>query len=330
MKPSPGSVLLDRLVLPGMAGFTNLGYRFRSRRFTRVDDDLAGRTVVVTGSTSGLGRAAAEAIAGLGAATVLVARSAERAERARSEIAETTGNGAVTVELADLSLMSDVRDLGTRLLESHREIHVLVNNAGALFNERRETDEGIELTLATNLLSGFLLTNMLLERLRESAPARIVNVSSGGMYTQGISLSNLQWTRGEYNGSRAYARTKRGQVILTELWHQLLEGSQVTVNAMHPGWAATPGVEASLPGFDKVMGPLLRTAEQGADTIVWLAASAEAAARSGGFYLDRQPHVTEVLPGTGADRSRKLALWQALAELSGWDGPAPRGPSDLS
>ncbi len=186
------------------------------------------------------------------------------------------------------------------------------------------------MTLATNLLSGFLLTNLLLDRLRSSAPARIVNVSSGGMYTQGISLGDLQWERSRYNGARAYARTKRGQVILTELWHEMLAGTGVTVNAMHPGWAATPGVEASLPGFNKAIRPLLRTPAEGADTIVWLAASAAAAELSGGFFLDRAPHPTVVLPNTDSSRSKKLGLWKALAELSGYQGPAPDGVADLS
>ena len=330
MKPSPLNTLLDRLVLPGMATFTNLGYRVRSRDFAPNDTDMTGRTVVITGATSGLGRVAAEAIAGLGATTVIVGRSADKAEHARTEIVAMTGNDDVAVELADLSLVAEVRSLGERLLSDHPEIHVLINNAGGLFNPRRETSEGIELTLATNLLSGFLLTNMLLGRMKDSQPSRIINVSSGGMYTQGISLSNLQFTEGDYSGAKAYARTKRGQVILTGLWAEMLKGSGVVANAMHPGWAATPGVDASLPGFGKFMGPLLRTPEEGADTIVWLATSPEAEELSGGFFLDRAPHETHVLPHTKADRRKRLELWKALADLSGWDGPGPIGVEDLS
>ena len=330
MKARRLTTAMDRLIVPGMARFTNLGYKARARKFRPIDADLSGRTVVVTGGTSGLGRATAEALAGLGATTVLVARSADKAEVAATEIRAATGNDAVAVELADLSLMSEVRELAHRLLASHDRIHVLVNNAGALFGERQETPEGIERTLATNLLSGFLLTNLLLDRLQESAPARIVNVSSGGMYLQGISTSNLQYERGEYNGSKAYARTKRGQVILTELWAEMLTGSGVVVNAMHPGWAATKAVAESLPGFNKVVGPLLRTPQQGADTIVWLAASEAAAELSGGFFLDREPHITEVLGSTRTDRARKLRLWEALADLSGYEGPAPAGGDDLS
>lgn len=321
--PSPATVLLDRLVLPGMATFTNLGFRWRQRRFEPIEADLADRVVVVTGATSGLGLAAAEGIAALGATTLLVGRNGGKAEQARTDIIAATGNSSVFVELADLSLVAEVRALGERLVAEYPSIHVLVNNAGALFNERRLSGEGIELTLATNLLSGFLLTNVLIPSMKASAPARIVNVSSGGMYTQGISIDNLQWIKGSYSGTKAYARAKRGQVVLTELWAEMLDGSGVVVNAMHPGWAATPGIDASLPGFGKVMGPLLRTPQEGVDTIVWLAASEEAADVTGGFFLDRAPHVTNVLPKTEVPRDKQLALWRALAKLSGWDGPGP-------
>ncbi len=319
---SPGlwDTLCDRALLPGMAGFTNLGYRLRSRTWKPVDADLGDRTVVVTGATSGVGRVTAEALAALEARVVLVARSADKAGRTRDAIMAATGNRLVTTQLADLSLMSEVRALAGRLLEAEPEIHVLINVAGTLFKERRESAEGIELTLATNLLSQFLLTNLLIPRLVESAPARIVNVSSGGMYTQAISLRNLQWEHGSYDGPKAYARSKRGQVVLTEMWAERLEGTGVVVNAMHPGWADTPGVRHSLPGFYRLTRPFLRTPEQGADTIVWLAASPEAAEESGLFWLDRRPHVTEVLPGTATSARDRAALWDQLSELSGWEG----------
>lgn len=323
LSPSPGTVLADRLVLPGMATFTNLGYRWRQRRFERIVDDLSERVIVVTGATSGLGLAAARGIAALGATTILVGRNSDRAEQAQADLVGAAGNSSVFVELADLSVVAEVRALAGRLEAEYPAIHVLINNAGALFNDRKLSADGIELTLATNLLSGFLLTNMLIPLMKASSPARIVNVSSGGMYTQGINIDNLQWIKGPYSGTKAYARAKRGQVVLTGLWAEMLEGSGVVVNAMHPGWAATPGIDASLPGFGKFMAPLLRTPQEGADTIVWLAASEEAGGVSGGFFLDRAPHLTNVLPNTEVSREKQLALWSALAELSGWDGPRP-------
>ena len=315
MKPSLLNTLADRTIVGGMPGFTRLGYMLRSRKWSSLPR-MDGRTVVLTGATSGLGRAAAEQLASLGATLVLVARNESKAATAVAEIKAATGNDAVAFTIADLSLMGEVNSLADRLLEDHDGIHILINNAGALFSERSETAEGIELTLATNVLSGFVLTNRLLPRLQESAPARIINVSSGGMYTQGVSLGNLQWNNGDYEGAKAYARTKRMQVILTEMWAEMLEGTGVTANSMHPGWADTPGLEV-LPAFRRVVGPLLRTAGQGADTISWLAASHEMTWQSGGFYLDRQPHLTNVLPGTDLGPEERTELWRMLVEVTG-------------
>ena len=147
-------------------------------------------------------------------------------------------------------------------------------------------------------------------------PARIINVSSGGMYTQKIRVDDLQWRLQPYDGTRAYARTKRGQVILTELWADRLEDRGIVVHSMHPGWAATPGVADSLPAFYRVTRPLLRTAEEGADTIVWLCASDEAAETTGLFWHDRRPRPTHRARGTRATDQERAALWEALEELT--------------
>ncbi len=304
----------DAAVVPG---YTRIGHALRSRHW-RPLPRLDGRTVVVTGATSGLGEAAAGRMASLGARVVIVGRAPDKAEQARAAIAEhATGDGSVSVELADLSVMGEVRELAGRLLSAHREIHVLVNNVGVLLPERRETAEGIEVTLATNLLGHFLLTNLLIGRLEASAPARIVNVSSGGMYTARIDVDNLQSER-DYDGRTAYARAKRGQVILTEMWAERLRGRGIVVHSMHPGWAATPGVDAGIPLFGKVMGPLLRTPDQGADTIVWLAAADEPGDTTGIFWHDRRPRPTHRIARTRETPEERRALWRALAELSGW------------
>jgi NAD(P)-dependent dehydrogenase (short-subunit alcohol dehydrogenase family) len=212
--------------------------------------------------------------------------------------------------------MSEVRSLAARLLESEPAIHVLINNAAILPAERELTAEGLEQTFATDLLSPYLLTELLLPRLRESAPARIVNVLSGGMYFSGLEADDLEYEQDDFDGARAYARAKRALMVLTEQWAEELEGSGVVVNAMHPGWADTPGVEGSLPGFYGLMRPLLRNPAQGADTIVWLAASPMAAQSSGRFYLDREPHVTTVIPCTGGNESQRRELRAALAEYA--------------
>jgi NAD(P)-dependent dehydrogenase (short-subunit alcohol dehydrogenase family) len=312
--PSLANSLMDRLILPGALGFTRFGYACRKRNWAGEQCTMKDRTVVVTGATSGLGLAASRSLAERGARVVLVGRNPDKAERARQDVIAASGNENVTVQLADLGLMSEVRKLAAKLLESEPAIHVLVNNAAILPAERELTAEGLEQTFATNLLSPYLLTELLLPRLRESAPARIVNVLSGGMYLSGIEPQDLEYARGDFDGSRAYARAKRALMILTEQWAGELEESGVVVNAMHPGWADTPGVEGSLPGFYRLMRPLLRSPEQGADTISWLASAAEAAGTSGLFYLDREPHVTTVIPGTSGSARQRRALRAALDE----------------
>ncbi len=324
-EPSPPARTLltdlqDRLVVPGLVGFTKVGYQWHKRNWKPLTVSLRGRTIVITGATSGLGRAAASQLAALDARVILVGRDRDKAEATRREIVAETGNDNIAVALADLSLLADVRKLARKLLKDESRIHVLVNNAGVLLNRRTITGEGNEATLATNLLAPFLLTEQLLQRLRESAPSRVINVSSGGMYATGLALDDLQYERGSYDGSRAYARTKRALVVLSELWADRLRNSGVVVHAMHPGWADTPGVAGSLPVFHRITRRFLRTEEQGADTIAWLAAAPEAAKVTGAFWLDRAPHTTHVFPGTDPSPHERQQLWDALARLTGTGG----------
>lgn len=309
--------LLDRMILPGAIGFTRFGYERKKRSWVTSNTSLENRTAVVTGATSGLGRVAAEQLATLGARVILVGRNEVKLLMAREEIMAATANSRIATARADLSLMSDVRRLAQRLLRHEPEIHILINNAAVLPLERSTTDEGLETAFATDLLSPYLLTRLLLPRLKQSTPARIINVSSGGMYLSGVNLEDLQSARGKYDGSRAYAQAKRGLMILTELWAGELAGSGVVVNAMHPGWADTPGVQGSLPGFHKVMRSLLRTPEQGADTIVWLASAPEAGRVSGKFWLDREPHLSAILPGTAGTADQRKKLLEVLEQMAG-------------
>jgi NAD(P)-dependent dehydrogenase (short-subunit alcohol dehydrogenase family) len=217
----------DHFLDKSLLGYTSLGYRWRSH--SSIDADLTGRTAVVTGATSGLGKQTATELACLGATVQLVGRNRDKSQQVAAGITEETGSAAVGVQVADLSLMSDVRALAERI---EAPIHILVNNAGVLLPTRTETAEGIETAFATNLLGHFLLTNLLVPKL--AASARIINIASGGMYAQRISVSDLQNACGTYDGAKAYARTKRGQVILTELWAGALCPRGVVVHAMHP------------------------------------------------------------------------------------------------
>ena len=229
--------VLDFAVVPG---YTSVGYRLR-RRGWRTLPRMDGKTVLITGATAGLGSAAAEGFARLGASVRLAARSAERGERARAAIAQATGNDDVAVGLCDVSDLDSVREFAAAFAQDEPRLDVLVNNAGVLPAQRTETAAGFEVAFATNVLGPFLLTNLLIPMLKRSEASRIINVSSGGMYTQRIDVDDLQTERRDFDGAEVYARTKRAEVILTELWAQRLAGTGVVVHAMHPGWADTPG-----------------------------------------------------------------------------------------
>ena len=308
--------LLDRTVAPG---YSAIGVRVR-RRLPGWQAELPrmeGRHVVVTGATAGLGLAAASGFAALGADVTLVGRDAGRAESARAEVAAAATGGTIGVELADMSSLAAVRALAGRL----EHVHVLVHNAGVLLPERRLTADGIELTFATNVLGPFLLSRLLEPDLRASAPSRVIWVASGGMYSERVAVSDLQAAHlaqaGDWDGTVVYARTKRAEVILAEEFAERLAGTGVVVHAMHPGWADTPGVQTSIPRFHRLTRPVLRSAEEGADTIVWLGAADEPAGVTGQFWHDRRERPTHYLRRTRETPEERVELWRACCELAG-------------
>ncbi|MGI9576914.1 MAG: SDR family NAD(P)-dependent oxidoreductase [Microthrixaceae bacterium] len=310
------------LEFPVAPSFTRIGYEARRRAFGWVplsSHDMSGRVAVVTGATSGLGRAAARQLADCGATVVIVGRDAERTERVASQLAS-HGRGAVEAVFADMGDLDKVRCAAEEIRQRHERVDVLVHNAGALLKERTEAHGGIEATVASQVVGPFLLTCLLLEPLRAAAPGRVITVSSGGMYAAPVEVERLQLPADEYNGSRQYALAKRAQVVLNELLAERIDRSEVVFQAMHPGWADTPGVRESLPGFRRVVGPLLRSPESGADTIVWLAANDSAPLDStGGFWHDRRqrsPHRLGTTRRSDSPRQR-LALWDwVVAEAS--------------
>jgi dehydrogenase/reductase SDR family member 12 len=317
--------ILEFLVLPS---FTRTGYTIRRRLFGWDDPeavDLAGRTVVITGPTSGLGRAAAGSFARMGARLILVGRSAERLDHTRDELvseAESAGHPpSVATVVADLGSLASVRTGAAAILESEPRIDVLIDNAGAMFPTREVTDEGFERSFAIMVLGPFVLLSHLLTRLAESPDPRVVAVTSGGMYTQRLPLDDLMFERGTYGGPQAYARAKRAQVALVREWARRLRDRGVVVNAMHPGWADTPGLTDALPGFHRFIGGNLRSADEGADTIVWLAAAPEARARSGALFLDRRPRPFDRVPATRLSADDRRRLWDAVAGLTGETDP---------
>ncbi len=319
--------------LPIVTSFTRLGHDIRSRTdgWEPVRDDMSGRVVVLTGATSGIGRSAAHELAELGATLVLVGRDATRTERTRRELATATGNDDLHVALADLGDLDAVAAVADELAERHDRIDVLIHNAGALSAQRQQSPQGIEATVASQVMGPFLLTARLLPRLRGTAggpPGRVLTMSSGGMYAATLCVDRLQMSPGDYRGSEQYARAKRAQVTLNEMWAERVDPAEVVFHSMHPGWSDTPGVAASLPTFGRIMGPLLRTPEQAADTLVWLAAAPTAADSSGQFWLDRRVRPIHKLPTTRrSDTSeRRDRLWEhcrSTCNLAERDVPPP-------
>ena len=311
---------LEALVLPS---FTRLGYRIRRRLFDWEDPatwSMAGRTVLITGPTSGLGREAVGALAAMGARLVLVGRDAAKLERTAAELG--SGGAMVATFVADMSSLTSVQAAADAILAAEPRIDVIVDNAGGIFAQRDETPEGFERTFATMVLGPFVMVSRLLPRLLESPDARIVAVTSGGMYTQALPLDDLGYERGEYDGPRAYARAKRAQVALVREWSRRLAGKGVVINAMHPGWADTPGLEASLPGFRRLMGGLLRSPAEGVDTLLWLTAATGGRATSGRLFLDRRVRPFDRVPATRLSADDRLALWDQVVRMTGETGAA--------
>lgn len=306
-----------------LGSFTRVGIAVR-RRLERWPSweglDRTGRVVVITGATSGLGLAAALQIAHLGATVELVGRDPARTEAAVERARAATGNPRVHGSVADLGDLDAVRRLAEALRSRHARVDVLVHNAGALDAVRGVTAEGHERTVATHVLGPFLLTVLLRPLLRAAAPSRVLWVSSGGMYAEPLDVDRLELDAEHYDGTIAYARAKRAQVSLAELLAVRLAADGVVVHAMHPGWADTPGVARSLPTFRRVVGRLLRTPAEGADTIVWLAIDdGLPLATTGRFWLDRRPRPTHRTARTrAADTPEARArLWAWVVERSG-------------
>jgi len=318
------SLIDDALEVSILGSFSRVGFQVRQRLFgwtSPLDGCLAGRTVLVTGPTSGLGRATTDSVAALGARVILVGRSEERLAGVRNELVAAHGEDRFPIVVADMGSLASVRAAVARVLETEPRLDVLVDNAGAIYPERVVGPDGIEATLAVLVVGPFALIGGLLPLLRQAPDGRVICVTSGGQYTQAIDLDDLQWDTGVYSGPRAYAKAKRVQTALVREWGRRLAGTDVTVNAMHPGWADTPGVEASLPGFYELMGPLLRTPAEGADTIVWLATAPEATARRGKLFLDRRPRPFDRVPATRLSAADRRRLWDLVVGLSGEPDP---------
>jgi retinol dehydrogenase-14 len=277
---------------------------------------MGGKTVLITGGTSGIGKAAAVALAAMGAYVVVVGRNPERGEAALEEIKARSHSESVELMLADLSVQAELGRLAGEFQERHDRLDVLANNAGLVQSRRTETAEGIETTLATNHLAPFLLTNLLIARLKESAPSRVITVSSEAQRWGKMDFEDVQSTR-KYRGFPVYGMTKLANIMFTYELAERLKGTGVTANCLHPGPVGTnfgKNNAGPMALFFRLGKPFMRSPEQGADTLVWLAVSPEVEGVSGKYFSDRKEiEAKEVAHDPAARRT----LWTISEDLTG-------------
>lgn len=319
---------MERSVIPS---FSSLGSFARSRLFDWQPLEqlsLENKTVVLTGGTSGIGLAGAGIFAKLGATLVLVARDKDKTDSVIKALQTESPHSAIHSVIGDLGSLDEVRRIAAELSGRFPAIDVLIHNAGALYNKRRRSASGTDLSVELMVSTPFLLNGLLLPQLNGQDKAssrgagRVLTMSSGGMYTQGLQVDTLQMPDETYQGAQQYARAKRAQVILNELWAEKVDPASTVFHALHPGWVSTPGISEALPGFSKILTALslLRSPQTGADTMVWLSADENAGQSSGLFWHDRAARRIDMsrktkLADTALERKK---LWQWCESHTGW------------
>jgi retinol dehydrogenase-14 len=278
---------------------------------------MTGKNILVTGGTGGIGKATAVGLAALGARVGITGRDATRTEAAAADIRAASGNPAVDVYTADMSSQAEVRRLAGEVLDAYPRLEVLVNNVGGFWAHRHVTADGLEHTFALNHLGPFLLTHLLLDRLKASAPARVVTVSSGAHATGRIDFDDLQGAAA-YSGQRAYNASKLANVMFTYELARRTEGTGVTATVLHPGVVRTSFGAEDQAAFFKVMQPLVRpflkTPAAGASTSVYLASSLEVEGVTGRYFAKRKPKTSNK---DSYDTAAAARLWQVSAQLVG-------------
>ena len=277
-------------------------------------ENMNGKICLVTGGTNGIGKATAQALAQMGATVVIVGRNAPRTAQLVEEIRLASGNKNVDSLLADLSSQQEVRRLANEFKSKYSHLHVLLNNAGAVFLQRQLSVDGIEMTFALNHLASFLLTNLLLDTIKASAPARIINVSSDAHTSGKIEFDNLQGERGY--SPRAYGNSKLANILFTVELARRLEGTGVTVNALHPGFVATGFAKNNgrvIAALISIVAPLVaRSPAKGAETSIYLASSPGVEGITGKYFYDS--HVIPAAP-QATDMVVARKLWDVSAEM---------------
>lgn len=278
---------------------------------------MQGKICLITGANSGIGKATALGLAKLGATVVLVSRDRARGEQAQSEIKAQSGNPNVDLLLADLSSQKSIRQLADDFKQRYTQLHVLINNAGVFQVRKHLTVDGLDIVFAVNQLAPFLLTNLLLDMLKASAPARIVNVSSGSHEANYLKLDDLQSEK-HYRPMRAYGQSKLALVLFTYEMARRLEGTGVTANCLHPGFVATNIAQRGMPAIVRLAAkPIFLfgiSPEQGAKTSIYLASSPDVEGVTGKYFVKSVPKLSSPLTH---DESLQHKLWQVCAVMTG-------------
>ena len=272
---------------------------------------MDGKVCIVTGANAGIGLATAVGLAELGATVVMVCRSQARGEAALQEVQERTGNDAVHLLLADLASLAEVRQVAATFKQQFDRLDVLINNAAVITLKREETVDGLERQFAVNHLAPFLLTNLLLDDLKASAPSRIVNVSSGVHAAAQIDFADLQSNK-RYRRSEVYGRTKLMNVLFTKDLARRLAGSGVTANALHPGVPATK-LSKNYSGREMPASASFAELQEAAQTSIYLATSPEVAGVSGKYFANSRERDSSIA-SQDADTARHL--WEVSAQLT--------------
>jgi len=289
---------------------------------TPVSADLSGKTCLITGATSGIGKATALALARMGATLVLVCRDRNRGEQTRAAIRAQSAGAEVDLMLADLASQQEIRRLAGEFLTTGRPLHVLVNNAGVVNTSRSVTVDGIETVFAVNHLAYFLLTHLLLDRLQQSAPARIISVASDAHKFGAMNFDDLQAER-RYRTMRVYGQSKLANILFTYELARRLQGTGVTVNCLHPGAVATglgTNNGAWAKPIIKLLGLFFRSPERGAATSIYLASSPEVEGTSGKYFVDCRPRRSS--PASYDEASAKR-LWEISERMTATPPASP-------
>lgn len=302
----------------GFKEYTKSGFLAAEKSFDpkALDVDVSSRSFMITGANSGIGKDAAMYLAKKGATLHMVCRNETRGEEARKEVSDATGNDKVKLHILDMSQPRKVWEFVEKFSSSGEPLSVLINNAGCMVNTREVDENGVEKNFATNTLGTYILTSGLIPLLLKQESPRVITVSSGGMLVMKLDVKDLQFEKmNPFDGTMAYAQNKRQQVIMTEKWAE--KHHEIFFSSMHPGWADTPAVRSSMPGFYQKMKDRLRTSEQGADTIIWLAVSDVTKERSGSFYQDRKAVATHLpFAWSQASSNDKETLMSNLEEMA--------------